>query len=388
MRRTSCAVVTGLVAAALLTGTCGSPSLPSRTIVIPPPAVTCPVAPAPVMTSNGQSAVVSYGPPAVTGGTAPVSASCTPPTGSTFALGSTAVTCTAADAVQRTASCSFTVIVALPALRLSVTRILAFGDSITEGEVPMVGEPLSASNPEGLPRFRALPHVIEPAQSYPADLVTLLAQRYTVQGASRIDAFTLAGGTTVNCMNDPPPPATAGILVINAGCQGEHAGGSTTVARLAATLATYHPDLVLLLEGVNDLGTGASIPATVHSVLTLIAQAENSGARVMVGTLLPEIQGGLNAGAVDLIVPFNAQLRPAAMSVGAQVVDLYSDIDLDVADWISPLDGLHPTAAGYQEMARVWFNSVRSAFEVPPSPTATTRHPASPSTIGRGGSRR
>ena len=379
--------MTGLATAALLTGTCSSPSLPSQSIIIPPPAVTCPVAPAPIITSNGQSAVVSYGSPAVAGGTPPVSASCTPATGSTFALGSTAVTCTARDAVQRTASCSFTVIVALPSPRLSVTRILAFGDSITEGEVPMLGEPLSTSNPEGLPRFRALPHFIEPAQSYPADLVTLLAQRYTTQGASRIDAFTLAAGTTVNCMNDPPPPATSGILVINAGCQGEHAEDSTTVARLGATLATYHPDLVLLLEGVNDLSSGASIPTVVHSVLALIAQAENGGARVMVGTLLPEIRGGLHAGAVDLIVPFNTQLVPAATNAGARVVDLYSDMVMDVPDWIA-YDGLHPTVAGYQEMAQVWFNKVKSAFELPPTSSVTTSNLARSNTVVRGGSRR
>jgi lysophospholipase L1-like esterase len=162
----------------------------------------------------------------------------------------------------------------------------------------------------------------------------------------------------------------------------------SAVARLDATLATYHPDLVLLLEGVNDLGTGASIAATVHGVLALIARADNSGARVMVGTLLPEIRGGLNAGAVDLIVPFNTQLMPAATNAGARVVDLYSDINLGVPDWISPLDGLHPTAAGYMEMARVWFTNVKSAFELPSSSTATTSQLARPSTTGRGGSRR
>jgi lysophospholipase L1-like esterase len=375
-----------LAAAAVLTGSCSSPTLPSHTIIIAPPTVTCPVAPAPVTTSNGQSAVVSYGSPTVTGGTAPVSASCTPSSGSTFSVGSTVVTCTATDAVQRTARCSFTVRVTPPSPRLSVTRILAFGDSITAGEVRMLGEPLS-SNSERFSGFLVQPRVVEPEQSYPADLVTLLAQRYFGQGAARIDAFTLVAGYTNNCMNDPPPPATSGILVINAGCQGERAEDSTTVARLDATLATYHPDLVLLLEGANDLSSVASIPTALQGVLTLIAHAENSGAHVMVGTLLPEIPG-LHAGAVDLIVPFNTRLLPAAINAGARVVDLYSDIDADVSDWISPIDGLHPTVAGYREMARVWFNSIHDAFEVPPAFTATTSGPNRPGSIVRSGSRR
>jgi lysophospholipase L1-like esterase len=103
----------------------------------------------------------------------------------------------------------------------------------------------------------------------------------------------------------------------------------------------------------------------------LIFAARSLGVRVMVGTLLPEIAGLKNAGSATLIVPFNSQLVPAATSSGATVVDLYSDIVTDVTDWISPYEGLHPTEAGYQEIARVWFNSIRNAFEQPLTPTAT-----------------
>jgi lysophospholipase L1-like esterase len=39
---------------------------------------------------------------------------------------------------------------------------------------------------------------------------------------------------------------------------------------------------------------------------------------------------------------------------------------MDVTDWISPFDGLHPTAAGYQEIASVWFAAIRQSFEVAP----------------------
>ena len=124
------------------------------------------------------SDIVSYGSPTVTGGTAPVVTSCTPPSGSAFSVGSTVVTCPATGAVHRTANCSFPVTVTLPSPRLGVTTILAFGDSITEGEVPVAGE------------FFIRPQFVEPDHSYPANLTTLLAQRYTAQGASRVDAFT------------------------------------------------------------------------------------------------------------------------------------------------------------------------------------------------------
>jgi hypothetical protein len=84
------------------------------------------------------------------------------------------VTCTVTDKVQRTASCRFAVTVLPPAPRLTVSRILAFGDSITAGEVPAPGE------------FLQLQRFVMPDLSYPANLTTLLAQRYTAQGASRV----------------------------------------------------------------------------------------------------------------------------------------------------------------------------------------------------------
>ena len=142
-----------------------------------------------------------------------------------------------------------------------------------------------------------------------------------------------------------------------------------TLARLEDKIVTYHPDVLLLLEGVNDLSAGATIPGAVQSVQRLTTFARGAGVRVLVGTLLPEIAGDADGNAASLIVPFNNVLVPAVTSAGATVVDLYGDLVTDVSDWISPYDGLHPTEAGYQEMARVWFNSIKSLFELPSTST-------------------
>ncbi len=305
--------------------------------------------------------VVTFDPPTTTGGTDPVSASCTPPSGSAFPIGSTIVTCIAIDAVRRIDSCSFSVSVALPPPRLGITTILAFGDSITEGEVPVAGE------------FGIRPRFVEPDHSYPADLTVLLAQRYTAQGASRVDAW---------CANDPPSPVTPGIRVINAGCLGEQAEATATIARLNDKITVYRPDLVLLLEGVNDLSNAASVPSAVEGVRTLSATARGRGVPVFVSTLLPAISGDVNGGAASLIAPFNARLVPVAIAAGARVVDLNADIAMDIGDWISPYDGLHPTEAGYQEMARVWAGYIQSTFELPLF-SATTAHISSGSSLKR-----
>jgi lysophospholipase L1-like esterase len=271
-----------------------------------------------------------------------------------------------------------------------VTRILAFGDSITEGEVPEPGEfpPVSASS---LIRVRE----VMPNASYPADLTTLLAQRYTVQGALRVDAFSFVHSTPTSdevntCFINPPVPATSAIVVVNAGCLGWTAqstsgpNGHPTLMALTTEIATYNPDLLLLLMGTNDLNSefpDTSIANGVAGVQQLTQYARSKGIPVMVGTLPPQIAADLtHGGSPELIVPFNNQLRPAAISAGATVVDLYADISTNVTAWISPLDGLHPTAAGYQEIARVWFNAIKTAFETTslPTPTATTSSPVRP----------
>src|SRR5215203_6199772 len=76
----------------------------------PPPApqLTCPAG---ISVSGvlGGSQSVTYTPPSATGGAAPVNISCAPPSGSSFPVGTNNVTCTAFDAQNRQAACSFTV---------------------------------------------------------------------------------------------------------------------------------------------------------------------------------------------------------------------------------------------------------------------------------------
>jgi subtilisin-like proprotein convertase family protein len=80
-----------------------------------PPAITCPAsvaaitAPPAVGCVAATSAVVNYTTPKATDNCPGVTVSCVPPSGSSFPLGATTVTCTATDAAGNTATCSFTV---------------------------------------------------------------------------------------------------------------------------------------------------------------------------------------------------------------------------------------------------------------------------------------
>src|SRR5579862_827775 len=158
---------------------CGgsSPSSPTQTttttVPIPDgPKLSCP-APQSAPSALGTPIAVLYGTPITANGSPPVTTTCTPASGSVFNVGVSTVTCTATDALQRTDSCSFAVTVTAPPM-IAVTRLMAFGDSITKGED---GTSLTASAVS-----RYTPSQILPTpQTYPGVLQTLLSTRYTAQ---------------------------------------------------------------------------------------------------------------------------------------------------------------------------------------------------------------
>lgn len=323
----------------LVNAGCGSPTKPS--IVTPPPtdapAIACPSV-VTAQSPDGSPVRVTYTDPVVTGGLKPLALVCTPASGATFIVGATTVACSVSDAQQRTSNCLFQVNVVRPSgpPRLSVTRFLAFGDSITAGFVPDSTDSLTA----GI-TFR----IVQPDLAYPSRLEAVLRGRY-------------AGQT---------------VTVVNRGVPGEKTVEGA--GRLPGDLVRFGPDVLLLQEGVNDVNaTGAAaIPGAIQNLRTMIRSARGRGARVIVGTLLPQIPGLHRAVAPELMAAFNAQLVPMATSEGASIVDLYTGFLVDLKAWISPLDGLHPTPAGYSEMARLFSTRIIPELESPASVTAPAR---------------
>ncbi len=74
-----------------------------------PPTITCPANV--FVGATGTSAVATYNPPTVSDNCPGVTVACTPPSGSSFNVGVTTVSCTATDARSNTATCSFQVTV-------------------------------------------------------------------------------------------------------------------------------------------------------------------------------------------------------------------------------------------------------------------------------------
>jgi acyl-CoA thioesterase-1 len=74
----------------------------------------------------------------------------------------------------------------------------------------------------------------------------------------------------------------------------EGGGGETTAggaSRLPGVLNADMPEVLLLLEGVNDLASGGSggISPMISNLRSMVQQAQGRGIRVFLGTLPPEI---------------------------------------------------------------------------------------------------
>ncbi len=272
------------------------------------------------------------------GGASPVTTACVPPSGSIFSVGSSTVTCTATDNRQRTDTCTFSITVTAPP-RILATKFVAFGDSMTAGEVVS----------EGSGAFRTLR--VDPAKAYPADLQRNLANRYTTQAQS--------------------------IVVENQGRSLEKA--TDGASRLRGLLSRNAYDVVLLMEGANDLADRDWRLALdgLAAMRSMVQSAKNSGARVFLATLPPESPAGNcpNRGlSYTLVLPYNDGLRDIASGENVPLVDVFQAFGGDTTTLID-CDGLHPTPAGYQRIADEFSRIFRDTLEQPLSTPLSISNP-------------
>ena len=316
----------------LATAACSQPTAPTPT-PRDPPTITCPLSQA-LSSPLGSPVSVAYGTATVVGGKAPITTMCTPPSGSEFPVGSTAVTCTAVDALQRTDSCVFGVTVAGPP-RISLTRFVAFGDSITWGED---GNAASSST------VRLSPYVRLVGSDYPYVLQEqYLKARYTLQASL--------------------------LTVENRGLPGEPAGDPATLSRFTRDVLNGRYQALLLLEGANDLysewfnGPSVEQPA-INNLRTMIGSAKQAGIRPYLATLTPVNDAGWRGRYVaPFILGFNDRLRTLAASEGVTLVDLYQGFGGDLT--LLSSDGFHPNAGGFQRMAQLFFDALKATLEGP-----------------------
>jgi lysophospholipase L1-like esterase len=209
--------------------------------------------------------------------------------------------------------------------RISRTRFLAFGDSFTAGEVT---SPISSS-PSGIHRL-----ILVPTASYPSQLQAQLRAVYVSQSAS--------------------------IIVMNSGEPSERILDGAQ--RFPGVFDANRPEVVLLQEGANGLPqVGPDISTGV--MRTMVQAAKNGGARVFVGSMIPQVAGRPRATTpVSETLAYNNVLQLMSAQEGVTYVDLYTAILPDAAALIGS-DGLHPTEAGYRKIADLFFAAIRTVLE-------------------------
>jgi lysophospholipase L1-like esterase len=239
-------------------------------------------------------------------------------------VGESTINCTASDSAGQSAACSFAVRVVEPP-RLQYTRFLAFGDSITEGVVSLA--------PSILRRLDA-PH------SYPSLVQGMLGMRYTAQE----------------------------IVVLNRGIAGERLARGRQ--RLPDVLDDDRPDVLLLLEGINNLRNVDTDELT-SDLRSMIQTAQRRGVVVLVAELLPisderEARPSIR-GTQAGIRAFNEEIRRLSRQFGlGEAVDLYTPFVENPS--LLGMDGLHPTEAGYVRIAEIFFAAIAQRWEMANAP--------------------
>ena len=197
----------------------------------------------------------------------------------------------------------------MPQAHLTVSRFLAFGDSLTEG----LATPRDAAKDDAARSW-----------SYPTKLQALLASAFP---------------------EDKP-------VVTNGGSGGESMGDAPP--RLTRLLQSTHAEVVLLMDGEVDLDLPRDVPVALGRLRKVIEAAEAEGARVVLATLPPPRAGAPRAKSLEVIQAYNAGIRQIAVEEQMALVDINAAVPVAL---VAP-DGLHLSEQANARVAEAFFSTI------------------------------
>jgi lysophospholipase L1-like esterase len=193
------------------------------------------------------------------------------------------------------------------------------------------------------------------------------------------DSITFGAGDDPTRVERGYPPRLEALLAaagVDVEVENHGLGGEDTVEGLTridqVLAASPSADLLLLMEGTNDIAKGIGLETTRFDLAQMALKAEARGMSVVHATLIPRLP--------------NAKYDPLNV-VNQQIVqnvrDLAGSFGRDLADPFEVFGGLsdlysryyspapddpvgHPNADGYDVLARVFFEVLRQVDTVPP----------------------
>jgi lysophospholipase L1-like esterase len=181
---------------------------------------------------------------------------------------------------------------------------------------------------------------------------------YTVPGGYRIKLWDdlTSDGYTVDFVGGSTPNGY-GTSLGDHNHQGQPGNDIASIAyRGLMSVEKYQPRTVLLLASSNDLGSTDEFAAAAPGKLAKLIDdihARDPNADIFVSTLLPQPNPTYEA----RIEAFNAQV-PGIVAARGDKVHLVNMYDALTVNDLS--DGVHPTRAGYDKMADVWYTALKS----------------------------
>ncbi len=155
------------------------------------------------------------------------------------------------------------------------------------------------------------------------------------------------------------------FISINVGKDGEDTGEG--IGRFPTMLDTYVPQLVLLMEGINDLGGSRSYSQIAGNLRSMIGAAQDRGMPLVLATISPVISTATidRSAQYARILEFNPQIYDIAADLDIPVAQVYEAITA-VSGWQSSLieaeSANHPNDAGYRHVRDAFYSVVASGI--------------------------
>jgi lysophospholipase L1-like esterase len=183
----------------------------------------------------------------------------------------------------------------------------------------------------------------------------------TIANSANITAFGDSITVGLGSATGGYPPKLASLLngngkpssVASYGKSGEKT--SEGVSRFDSVLAAFPANIILIMEGTNDVRGGLSVETSRYNLQAMITKAKAAGVTPVIATLTPSNRDGSTT-----LIPqvWNPMITALAGSNGINLSDQYGGI---LPAWGSAnADGLHPNDYGYQIVADTWYGTIAS----------------------------